>query len=313
MRIFQFLMLILGFCFSLTTKSAEPALGFDLTNMNKTVKPGQDFYEYAVGGWLKRTTLPADKSSYGAFQEVEDHNSQELQNIFDELSTRNNWKKGSIEQQVADFYASGMNEALLERRGLAPLQKEMNALYAINDSTTIAEVLGKWHDRGVDGVFYFHVGQDVKESTRYLAYLNQGELGLPDRDYYLKNDIRSQDIRAKYLKYMAKILEMAGDKAANDSASNIMGLETKLAELGWSLSERRDPVKRYNIKNMTQLQELAPGFDWQSYFNARKIDTKEFCICQPSFFEGFGKLASSLGPADWRLYLRWCLIRSRVP
>lgn len=296
----------------LAAQLPEPSLGFNPANLNTNVKPSQDFYEYAVGGWLKSTPIPSDKSSYGSSEEAEDRTSKVLKGIFDDLASQDDWEKGSIEQQVADFYASGMNEALIEKRRLTPLLKEMKALGIIRGRAAFAQVLGKFHDHGLDGVFHFYFGQDAKESTRYLAYLNQGGLGLPDRDYYLKDDARSKDVRTKYVEHVAKMLEMAGDKASQTSAKRIMHLETELAKLSWSRTEFRDPLRRYNIKNMAQLQGLAPGFDWHGYFKARKLDIREICVGQPSFFEGFSKLASSVPPDTWATYLRWHLMRNRI-
>lgn len=304
------LLLLPALCLSLAAQA--PGLGFDPANLDRSVAPGQDFYAHAVGGWLKRTALPADKSRYGAFEEVEERNSAVLKAIFDELGTRKGLKRGTPEQQVADFFASGMDEALLEKRGIGPLQADLKRLEALTDAEALAPVLADLNDLGLPGPFGFYVGQDAKASTRHLAYLGQGGLGLPDRDYYLKDDARSQAVRAKYQEHVGAMLKLAGDAQPADAAKAVLALETKLAQLSWSRTELRDPQKRYNLKTMAQLKELAPGFDWEGYFKARKLDVKELCVSQPSFFEGFGKLAAETTPETWRTYLRWHLVRSRA-
>jgi len=273
MRTSRSLLLLPALCLSLAAQT--PGLGFDPANLDRSVKPGDDFYAYAVGGWLKRTTLPADKSRYGAFEEVEERNSAVLQGIFDELAQRKGLKRGTPEQQVADFFASGMDEALLEKLGAAPLQADLKRLEALTDAKALATVLADLNDLGLPGPFSFYVGQDAKASTRHLAYLGQSGLGLPDRDYYLKDYARSQAIRAKYQEHVADMLRLAGDAKAPESAKAILALETKLAQLSWSRTELRDPQKRYNLKTLVQLGELAPDFDWEGYFKARKLEVKE--------------------------------------
>lgn len=289
-----------------------PRLGFDPANLDRSVAPGQDFYTYAVGGWLKRTALPVDKSRYGAFEEVEERNAAILKTLFEELTSRKGLKPGTPEQQVADFYRSGMDERALERRGIAPLLADFKRLEGVTDAKGLARVLADLHDAGLPGPFGFHVGQDAKASTRNLAYLNQGGLGLPDRDYYLKEDARSQAVRARYQEHVADMLRKVGEARPQEAAQAILALETRLARISWSRTELRDPQKRYNLKTLEQLRALAPAFDWEGYFKARGLDVKELCVSQPSFFEGFSTLVAETDPAIWRTYLRWHILRSRA-
>jgi putative endopeptidase len=297
---------------TLVLAAQAPTLGFDKANLNPAVKPGDDFYQYAVGGWLKRTPFPADQARYGGFEEVRDRTATTLKGIFAEVSARSDWKKGSVEQQVSDLYASGMDQAAIDAKGLAPLAADLRLLDGLKDAASLSRVLATWHDRGLGGAFGFRVTQDAKQSLRNLAYLNQGGTGLPDRDYYLKDDARTLDIRAKYVVHVARVFELAGEKpeAAKAMANEILALETRIARISWSRTEQRDPVKRYNLKTLAQLEALAPGFDWQGYFKARKLAIQEVCLSQPSYFTEFAKLAPTVSPATWRTYLRWNLLRS---
>lgn len=314
MRRLSSLFMLPCLCAALVAASPQkpaPTLGFDPANLDTSVKPGDHFYQYAVGGWLKRTPFPADKSRFGSFEEVESRNSDILKGIFEELSAQKTIQKGSIQQQVADFYRSGMNEAQLEKLGLKPLQKDLKRLDAIKDLPTLAKVLGQLNDLGLGGPFSFYVGQDAKESTQYLAYLSQSGLGLPDKDYYLKDDARSKEIRSHYLAHVEKVLGMTGDKEARVHAQAIMDLETELARLSWSRTELRDPIKRYNKKNMEELSKLVPNFEWKIYFTERKLDIQELSVGQPSFFEGLNGLLVKTPIQTWKTYLSWHLLRNR--
>ncbi len=308
MRILRFLVLP---ALSVVLAAQSPTLGFDKANLDPGVKPGVDFYKYAVGGWLKRMPFPADQARYGGFEEVRDLTARTLKTVFGDLSARADWKKGSVEQQVADLYASGMDEAAIARKGLSPLAADLKLLSGLKRITDLPGVLAAWHDRGLGGGFGFRVGQDAKQSQRTLAYLSQGGLGLPDRDYYLKEDARTKEIRAQYLLHVARVFELAGTKPglAKAQAQEILALETRLAQASWSRTEQRDPVKRYNLKTLGELQQLAPGFDWKGYFAARKLDLREVCVGQPSFFTAFAQVAPTVTVAQWRTYLRWNLLR----
>jgi predicted metalloendopeptidase len=284
----------------------------DPANLDTTIKPCDDFYTFANGGWLKTHTIPSDKPRFGAFEELSERNRAILQQILTETSAKTTWAKGSIQQKVGDFYASGMNEAAIDQRGLTPLKPTLAAIEGLKDAKQLPTLLAKLHAQGLPGGFGFFVRQDAKMSTQYLGYLNQGGTGLPDRDYYLKDDARSRDIRAKYEAHIAKMLELAGDAPglAKVRAKVVLDLETRMAQAQWTRVEMRNPQKTYNKRTLDQVAEWAPGFDWKGYFTARGVKLTDLNLTQPSFFQAFGKLASDVPAPQWRTYLRWHLLNA---
>ncbi len=306
--------LSLCLCLGLASLSlaAQAKHGIDPINIDPSVKPCDDFYAYANGGWLKSHSLPADKARYGAFEEVSERNRAILKQILDETSTKTTWPKGSVNQKVGDFFAAGMNEAAIEKRGLSPLKPVFATIDGLKDSKHLPALLARLHTQGLPGGFGFFVGQDMKNSTRYLGNLIQSGTGLPDRDYYLKDDTRSKDIRAKYEAHIAKMFTLAGDAPdlAAVRAKVVLDLETRLAQAQWSRVELRNPQKRYNKRTLAEVATEAPGFDWKGYFNARGVKQADLNVGQPSFFTAFGKLAAEVPATQWRTYLRWHALRS---
>jgi putative endopeptidase len=286
---------------------AQSRPGFDPQNLDRSVSPCQDFYAFANGGWLKSHQIPADKPRFGAFEELSERNRAILKRILEETSARTSWPRGSVQQKVGDFYASGMDEAAIERRGLTPLKPILATVAGLQDSGQLPALLARLHDQGLPGGFGFFVRQDAKASTRYLGYLSQGGTGLPDRDYYLKDDPRSREIRAKYEAHVARMLELAGDapELARARARVVLDLETRLAQAQWTRVELRNPQKTYNKRSLDQVMSEAPGFDWKGYFAARGVDPREVNLGQPSFFRAFGQVASEVPAPQWRTYLRW--------
>lgn len=304
----------LGLCLGLATFSlvAQVKHGINPVNIDTGVKPCDDFYGYANGGWLKANSLPADKARFGAFEEVSERNRAILKQILDDTSAKTTWAKGSVQQKVGDFFAAGMNQAVIEKRRTAPLKPILATIDGLKEAKQLPALLAKLHTQGLPGGFGFYVGQDMKESTRYLGNLSQGGTGLPDRDYYLKDDARSKDIRAKYEAHIARMFTLAGDAPdlAAVRARIVLDLETRMAQAQWTRVELRNPQKRYNKRTLAELGTEAPGFDWQAYFQARGVKQADLNIGQPSYFQAFGKLAAEVPAPQWRTYLRWHALRA---
>jgi len=304
----------LGLCLGLAafTLAAQSRPGIDPLNLDKTVMPCEDFYAYANGGWLKNHAIPADKPRFGAFEEVSERNRAILKRILEETSAKTTWAKGSIEQKVGDFFASGMDEATIAKRGLEPLKPILARIDGLKNSQELPTLLAELHGQGLPGAFGFFVGQDAKQTTRYMGSLGQGGTGLPDRDYYLKDDARSKEIRAKYEAHIARMFELAGEAPAQaaSAAKSVLDLETRLAQAQWTRVELRNPQKRYNKRTLDEVVKEAPGFDWKGYFAGRGVQPEELNLSQPSYFQAFGKLAAEVPAAQWQNYLRWHAISS---
>lgn len=292
---------------SAQAKAVDPSV------LDRTTPACTDFYQFANGGWLKTNPIPSDKSRYGAFEEVADRNRAILRGILEETSAKTDWPKGSLRQKTGDFFASGMDQAAIEKAGIKPLEPWFAKIDGVQDTNGLPALLAELHRYRLPAGFGFFVGQDQKESTRYIPMMNQGGLSLPDRDYYLKDDPKSKEIREKYVAHVAKMLELAGEPAetAKQKAETVMAFETRLAKASRTRVELRNPEKNYNKKNLSQLASEAAGFDWKAYLAGRGIPEKQdLNIRQPEFFAAFAEMARTEPVGTWKTYLRWHVLRS---
>ena len=310
MRRMFLLLLSLGFTVPGLVSQSPKAI--DPANMDVTMKPCVDFYQYADGGWIKANPVPADKSRLGGFEQLADRNRDVIQSILKEVTAKS-WPAGSIEQKVADFYASGMDEAAIEKAGTAPLKPFLAEVDRLKTANELAALLADLRVSGLGGAFSFTVVQDPKDSARYIGTLNQGGLGLPDRDYYLKEDPKSKEIRDKYVAHMAKMFELAGENpaATTADAAVTMQLETALAKASLTRVENRDPQKTYNKMTFAELGKLAPAFGWKSYFDQLGVkQVQDLNVRQPQFFKAFAEMSATVPIEQWRAYLRWRVINA---
>ncbi len=292
------------------------APAIDSANFDTAAKPCEDFYQYTNGSWLAAHPIPADRSQYGSFSALSDRNRDVVRKILDETSEKADWPKGTPQQKVSDFYATGMDAAAREKAGAAPLAPTFATIAKLKSADDLPAVLAEMHLSGVNAGFGFRVAQDARNSTRYIGVMNQGGLGLPDRDYYFKDDTKSKDLRDAYRIHVAKILTLAGDapEAAKTGADVVMGIETKLAKASITRVENRDPQKTYNKRTLAALNAEAPGFDFGKFLAAMGASAStEVNVRQPAFFTGFAALARSAPPAEWRTYLRWHTARTAAP
>lgn len=301
-------------CNNKKMENKKPAI--DIANMDTTVKPGDDFFRYANGNWMKNHPIPPEYSIFGSFEELRENNNLQLRTIMDEAAADKNATGGSIKQMIGDFYASGMDSAAIEKTGIKAIQPELDKIDAIKNADEMIKLVAYFHTSGVGQLFYFYSGQDDMNSEKVIAQLSQGGLGLPDRDYYLTKDARSEEIRKEYVKHIANSFVLAGtDKeAASKLATVVMNIETKLAEASSTRLELRDPVKNYNKKNLDELKKIAPQFNWNAYFDAMGLKaTNEINVGQPKFFAAMAKMIPAIPMDDWKAYMKWHLIHEASP
>ena len=295
---------------------SAPGSGIDRSNIDPGMRAQDDFFRYVNGGWLKKAEIPADKSSWGAFNELQESIRPQLKALIEAAVADNKKAQGSEAQKIADLYSSFIDQKKLDALGLNPLQGEFTKIDAIADKKQIAQVMAHFHRIGVNAPFNSAVHQDAKDATHYIVDIMQGGLGLPDRDYYLKeDDARLKEARTKYQAHVEKMLSMAGDKNAAASARDIVALETALAKVQWTKVENRNPVKTYNRVELAQLDALAPGYDWKSFLTAAGIDGKVdyLVVSQPSYVTGFAKVLQEVPLQTWKTYLRWHVLNSYSP
>ncbi|MFP6819559.1 M13 family metallopeptidase, partial [Acinetobacter sp.] len=283
--------------------------GIDHQYFDQNVKGNDDFYQHVNGGWLKNTEIPADKSRWGTFDILHEESLKQLHDIVDELS-KQQLVEGSSEQKVASLYANFMDEKSIETLGIQPIQAEITNVDALKSKKDIAQLAAHFSRIGVTSPFDVGIDQDMKNSTEMVAMLGQSGLGLPDRDYYLKNDAKFKKIRSQYLKYIEKTLSLAGDKQAAQHAQGILKLETQIAKIQWSNVQNRDVTKLYNIYKTQDLAKLSPKIDWQTYLEKQELSDKikTIQVIQPSYFKGLSPIVDNTSLKVWKAYFKFHLV-----
>ncbi|HEU5079751.1 MAG TPA: M13 family metallopeptidase [Opitutaceae bacterium] len=295
--------------------SQPPISAVDRSYMNTNVSPCEDFYTYANGAFDK-VPIPGEYASYGVNQEVDERNYATLKEIL-ETAAKNGGPAGSVAQRVGDFFAAGMDEAQIERAGLTPLEPWFDKIAALKSSDDLVKLIGEMQNAGFNPAFGFGVKVDDKDSTAMIAGFAQGGIGLPDRDYYFRDDDAAKSIRTAYVAHIAHTFEIAGAKedSAKSDAEEIMQLETKLAKASRTIVECRDPEKNYNKYDRRKLTKVSPNIGWETFFTEVGFPKTERAILvgQPEFFTALGALLDSEKIEVWRAYLRWHLLRETSP
>jgi putative endopeptidase len=294
---------------------AQAALhsGLDLRYVDTSVRPQDDLYGYLNGKWLRSYQLPADKGAVNSFSNIEDATEEQLRGIVDGLG---NGAGGDADaRKLADLYASFMDEAKLDSLGVEPLQPEFAQIDAVNDTHALPALIAHMNAIGAGAPYGLYISRDARDSTRYAVTLSQAGLGMPDRDYYLADDAKLKDARAKYLAHIEKMLSMAGDSQAGANAAAILKLETALARVQWTRVENRDPVKTYNKTRIGDLAALMPGYDWQRYVRGAGFEGKveSVIVEQPSYFTGLGAVMASTPLPVWKAYFKWRVLSRAAP
>ena len=283
--------------------------GVEKENFDAGVKHTENFFYSINGTWLKNTEIPADKSNYGAFTKLYDDSQLAMRTIIETAAKKEAKVAGTDEQKLGDFYNSYMNESAIEALGVKPISADLTAIAAIKDATELATSFGQLQGMGVSIPLGWYVNNDAKNSTQYAVYLGQSGLGLPDRDYYIKDDEKSKSIRDAYVAYVKDMLTLAGVADAENAAARIMALETKIAEKQWSRVENRDADKTYNKFAAADLAKLLGGFPWADYAKAVQLDTaSEIIVEQPTYFEAFGAIYKETDLQSWKDYLALRLV-----
>ncbi len=299
---------------SSSSASPKEIPSFDLTAMDKTADPCVDFYQYACGNWMKNNPIPPDKSAWGRFNELAEHNRYILRGILEQAQAPG--KRTAIQEKVGDYYAACMDETSIEKLGTEPLTATMNQIAAVKNKQEVIQQVGVMQRNGIEVLFTFEQMPDLHDSRQTIANLDQGGLTLPDRDYYIKDDAKSVETRQKYLEHVQKMFELAGDKpdVAAAEARTVLAVETGLAKATMDRTARRDPKNLDHMMQVTEIAAAAPNFDLTEYF-ARSGAPKftNLNVSNPGFFKVVNQQISSTSLDDWKTYLRWRALETYAP
>jgi putative endopeptidase len=312
--LYMLIVLLLLFC-ATEQAEAQSLKSFDMDALDRTADPCVDFYQYSCGNWVKNNPIPPDQSRWGRFQELAEQNQAILNGILQKAAMPDP-RRSAIDQKIGDYYASCMDETTIDKKGLAPLKPQLDRIAGMESVAELPEITGFLNSRGIGAVLSWNSEQDFKDATQVIAVADQGGLGLPERDYYLKTDARSVQLRDDYVKHVQRMLELSGEPAARAAADAkiVMDIETSLAKASMPIVDRRDPEKVYHKMDRTQLEQLAPAFNWNRYFDAAKVPAFHFVnVAVPDFFRGLNDLVRSVPLDSWKTYLRWHVIHGTAP
>ena len=288
-------------------------ISFDLNAIDKTADPCTNFYQYSCGNWLKNNPIPADQSSWGRFNELHERNQRTLRDVLETSSAKST--RSPVEQKIGDYYQACMDEKSIESKGIAPLKPVLDGVNAIKDKTALTPEMARLHMSGIAAFFSFSASQDLKDASKVIAHADQGGLGLPERDYYFKDDPKSVEVRTKYVAHVQKMFELLGHPAekASAEAATVMRIETALAKGSMDVTSRRDPTKLDHPMPVSGLAALAPSIDWTKYLAGVSAPVDSLNVVVPDFFKALDGQIKGNSLEDLRTYLTWHVVHSQAP
>ncbi len=312
-----FAFFILAICAFAQGSTSPPVLPYtpslDPASMDRTVDPCVDFYEYSCGGWKKMNPIPPDQTRWSVYGKLYEENLNYLRGILENAATAPN--RDTVTQEIGDYYAACMNEAAIEKLGAKPLDPAMRAIANLQNKKDLAALVAELQSKGTDALFRAGSRQDQDDSNAVIMNVSQGGLGLPDRDYYLKDDAKSKETRERYVQHVEKMFELLGDSPATaaKNAATVMEIETRLAKASLSRVERRDPYKQKHKMTVPDLYKVAPDFDWNSYFTASAAPPfTTLNVSWPDFFKDLSAQINSTPLDDWKTYMRFHVANSHA-
>jgi putative endopeptidase len=292
--------------------SAQTQKGIEIGDLNRSVEPCTDFFEFSNGAWRTAHPIPPSMSRWSRRWEAGELAKDQLKVILDDISKTASWPKGSVEQIIADHYGACMNEADIDRRGVAPLQPLLSAIDAAATSADVQALIGRLHDIGIGVPFALTGSSDVHEPTKVIAHIVASGLGLPDRDYYFKKEPRFVEAREKYKAHVTRMFVLAGtgEAEAKQAADTVFAFETTLADASLDNVALRDPAQTDHKTTTAQLAELTPHVDWKGYFAHAGLAEADLNVAEPRFMKAVDVALASTPVGTWKTYLRWQLLHS---
>ncbi|HLG95505.1 MAG TPA: M13 family metallopeptidase [Bryobacteraceae bacterium] len=288
----------------------------DVSSMDLSIDPCNDFYKYTCGGWIKKNPIPPDQARWDVYAKLTEENERFLWGILEE-SSKPSAARSKIQTEIGDYYYACMDESAIEKAGAAPLKPDLDRIAALQSIRDLPALLGRLH-LGIAGdhmLFGFGSNQDYADSSQVIAFASAGGLGLPDRDYYTKTDPKSIETRQKYVEHVQRMFELLGEQppAAKNDAATVMSIETALAQASLTRVDKRDPYKLFHKMTRAQLQALTPSFQWSVYYKTSTVpDTPTVNVTEPAFYKEVETLLKSRSLADWKTYLRWHMLLAKA-
>jgi putative endopeptidase len=300
---------------SIPEERLPEGVGIILSNRDTTTRPGDDFFQYANGGWLSRTVIPPDRGVWSSFNELQEHNNKIALEALQKAAVSQDYLEGTDQRKAADFYSVGMDSMLAEKSSASPMKPILDKIDAIASKTDLQNFLVAEDLMAADAFFSVSIYPDLKNSQKMAVYIRSGGIGLPERDYYLKADPKSKEIREKYRQHIGNLLLLSGWDVAkvNKSIDRILLLETALATATITKEESRDPQMQYNKKSVSGIGAIAPSINWSAYFKLLGIHEDSVIVTEPFFLRECERTFTLFPLDDIKSYLRWTIIRRAAP